>query len=231
MNWTTVMVTAGVLGVCFTLVALAGHVERRRLEPARPQRHRGRHAPGREARPARAVRGEDGQGGVVAALVVDPLTEAELLAARADHGAESLAVNTGMWRETQDDQAAAIWRAGFDWYTDKIGKDADALVASTEAIGAGALDDFDVEMAAYDEKIKMIIERFVHGEPEPALAVVSTAVETSGTVFTWSTGSYPVVLSVPPAPVRELYADRIAADPAPREAPAERFYAVAGFVS
>jgi hypothetical protein len=226
MNWTTVMVTAGVLGVCFGLVALAGYVEHRRAEPTRPRR--GRHA---SPRPIRTTDWFDqAREREIDQIVIDPLTEAELLAARADHGAESLAVNTGMWRETQDDQAAAIWRAGFDWYTDKIGKDADALVASTEAIGAGALDDFDVEMAAYDEKIKMIIERFVHGEPEPALAVVSTAVEASGTVFTWSTGSYPVVLSVPPAPVRELYADRIAADPAPREAPAERFYAAAGFV-
>lgn len=224
MSTTGMFVIFGILATCAGLVALGKAVERRRehrreqgeIEALIIKRFGGRHRA--EPRPIMAV-------------VVDPLTERELLAARADHGAESLALRPDMFRETQDDQAAAIWRANFDWYAARVGERADALAREAEAIGTGLLDDFDVEMAAYDEKIAMLLERFAAGTPEVALAVVSTEAELADPVFTWTTGEYSTVLSVPPVAERVRVAESIAkAHAAMGYDPVTHYYERAGFV-
>jgi hypothetical protein len=145
---------------------------------------------------------------VVLALIVDPLTERELLLAQADHGAESFAVNPAQFRETDDDVKARKWREQFD----EALRDLDARFAEITSDLYDPLPSYWPSAADFDEIVRSTSP--VTGAPVPTYLTPDQIAAVVGpqavlemirheneapAVFSWTTDAYQVVpVSAPP---------------------------------
>lgn len=149
------------------------------------------HRRGRHARPV-----SDGSGGnVLDAVIVDPLTERELMLATLDHGAESLAVMLAeepeVWREDTDETARVIWEKYFDQQLADLNAQFDRLNAGYDPSNplpasywpgtrpVSSVPSVYVAMSAFS--------------PDATIQVISAELEAAAarpTTFSWTTGEY-----------------------------------------
>lgn len=205
---TSTYVIAGLLAFAGALLALAKWQEHRQDAAAQPS------APAPRAHncndPAQCnihpAHADDKT--VVLALVVDPLTERELILAQADHGAESFAVNPAQFRETDDDVKARQWREQFD----EALRDLDARFAEITSDLYDPLPAYWPSPASFDEIVRSTspvtgapVPTYLTPDeiaavvgPEAVLEIIRKQNETPA-VFSWTTDAYQVVpVSAPP---------------------------------
>lgn len=142
---------------------------------------------------------------VVLAIVVDPLTERELLLGTLDHGAESFAVNPELFRERDDDVKARQWREQFDEALHEL----DARFAALAADLDDPLPSYWPSPTRFDELVRSVAP--VTGAPVPTYLTLDEIGDTVGPravleiirkeneappVYSWTTSEYPMVTPV-----------------------------------
>lgn len=147
-------------------------------------------------RPARPVSGGRG-GNVLDALVIDPLTEHELLLATLDHGAESLAVMLAeepeVWREDTDETARVIWEKYFDQQLADLNAQFDALNAGYDPLNPVPASYWPGTRPV--SSVPSVYVAMSHFDPNATIQVITAELEQAAatpTTFSWTTGEYPM---------------------------------------
>jgi hypothetical protein len=172
-------------------------------------------------------------GNVLDAVVIDPLTEAELLLGRLDHGAESFAVHADIFRtdheRQRDEYARNVWNDGADWYIDNINQRFDAIVAGLPTTGE---DPFD---PAYWPQVSAVptsglpgmtgpeitLERLAAFAPEATIQIVQER-NALPTYFSWHTQEQPLVRGHGDVQISQQGATTLVRERTPAKSPARR---------